>query len=158
MSEKIKQCPYCGSEEGYVDGFLGRRKVVCGCGATGPGGKTDADAILLWNAAANALEAKDAEIADAKRRIYDGDMRVVKLEAEITELQDEIKRLNVAWQTSEFGCTNLRAERDEARKVAKHWYIAAKAWMKNCDTLLDALPTRNEPQSIRVTATSDDDN
>jgi chromosome segregation ATPase len=48
--------------------------------------------------------------------------------AEIEKLSDENKKLSVAWRTAEFGCTNLRAERDEAIKQRDYWN---KAWENN---------------------------
>jgi hypothetical protein len=85
MMEEIKACPYCGSDSTEVSDFYGSWCGAClDCEAIGPTALDINDAVLLWNAAANALAAKDAEI----------------------------EKLNVAWRTAKFGCTNLRKERD----------------------------------------------
>jgi Lar family restriction alleviation protein len=52
MSEEIKPCPFCGSDNTRpLNGSLVTR-VVCGaCVALGPQAKTVEAAIALWNAA-----------------------------------------------------------------------------------------------------------
>lgn len=199
MTEKIGKCAYCGSDCVDVANVLGKFFVKCDdCGANGPEAHGYSDAILLWNAAYNQVEAlrkeRDGLEESCERlkelidtcnsmwnntiqernemaRDYDNERnRANKLESEVEplryeltgrklenvtlkderdeakaeiekwkaeyvrirqecdafyrtneevfnenrKLNDEIKKLNVAWQTSEFGCTNLRAERDEA--------------------------------------------
>jgi chromosome segregation ATPase len=70
MSEDIKACPYCGSKDTKVSGWLGERFGRCNsCGTTGPDADNESDAILLWNAAANALAAKDREIEQLRNGI-----------------------------------------------------------------------------------------
>ena len=107
--EKIKACPYCGGD-GIVSYFYLSYVRCTSCGAFGPEADTKDDAILLWNAAANALAEKDAEIEELKelqirleeqnrqysmnwqtelRRVEAGDKRQDELEAEIDKLRKE---------------------------------------------------------------------
>jgi chromosome segregation ATPase len=104
--------------------------------------KSDEDAILLWNAAANALEAKDAEIAkqrammhsqdealaDAQdkrdkyyadwhaehRRVEAGDKRQDALEAEIEQLRNELALFEQTHDDDYALLMQMIADRDEA--------------------------------------------
>ena len=109
MTEKILACPFCGGD-GMVSVFYLSYVRCTSCGAFGPEADTKDDAILLWNAAANALAEKDAEIEELKelqirleeqnrqysmnwqtelRRVEAGDKRQDELEAEIDKLRKE---------------------------------------------------------------------
>ena len=92
MSVKILACPYCGSDCVDVKFFF---DVWCGkcinCSAAGPEARDKSDAILLWNAAANALAAKDAEIADKKRIIEDMFVVSANVQAENLKLSNELQ-------------------------------------------------------------------
>jgi len=50
--EQIKECPYCGSAIAVVFENIAYKEFVgyvkCDCGATGPDGRSEEDAILLW--------------------------------------------------------------------------------------------------------------
>lgn len=177
--------------------------VECDCGARGPIAYSSDDAVDMWNAAANALAKKNAEIEklkqwlkncidEEKKRADDATEIQHKLNAEIArltaaladteeqrheavsklslalirevesnkrqdELEAEIEQLRKERHTMCIDYERVEQERDEARKVARHWYKAAHAWMKTWSELIDALPARNEPQSIRVTETTDSD-
>lgn len=119
MSEDIEQCPFCGGEGIELRGMddpLENKWVYClSCGSEGPQNRDKTDAILLWNAAYNQLEAKDDEIARLsehvsnlssaldeanemchsysmnlkieQHRVAAGDKRQDKLEAEIEKLK-----------------------------------------------------------------------
>jgi len=54
-TETIQPCPFCGEDNNLAVGWYagGPAYVSCICGATGPRSKLVADAVLLWNAAAN---------------------------------------------------------------------------------------------------------
>ena len=204
--EEIKECPYCGSDQVETMETWGKRYVNCNdCNATGPtttGSKNDA--VLLWNAASNALSKKDAEIARLTEALSDteeqrhetvsklslalireaaSNNRQDELEAEIEKLRKEhqdyindvvntntnawmkytnnlkaeIARLVEACDDLEGEYMRMKEQRDEARKVARRYYNAANAWMKNWTELINALPAQNEPQSVRVTETSEID-
>ena len=106
MSEKILACPYCGSDSTKVSDFYGSWCGTClDCEATGPAALDINDAVLLWNAAANALEQKDAEIA--------------RLVEACDDLQGEYLR--------------MKDERDEARRVARAWYQTAQELKKELE-------------------------
>jgi chromosome segregation ATPase len=99
----------------------------------------------------SALAERDALAVDFDNERY----KTSALEREIERLRDEIKKLNVAWQTSEFGCTNLRAERDEARRVARVWYNAAGVWKEryeanDVDAISDELMMYCQPRKVKI--------
>jgi Lar family restriction alleviation protein len=119
MTEQIKACPFCGSEEAFSRNMTDDWHVVCKyCGSTGPDADRVNDAILLWNAAANALANKDESIAELREKVelYKG-----RAEEATREWTEERSRLYNRIE-------QLFAERDEARKVAKVWYNAAGVW------------------------------
>jgi hypothetical protein len=123
MSEDIKACPYCGSKDTKVSGWLGGSFGRCNsCGTTGPDADNESDAILLWNAAANQLAAKNAEIAEHRNHVAKIMQRENNMMKHNEKLRAEIARLTVAWRTAETGYTNMRNERDEARRVARRLY------------------------------------
>ena len=184
MSEQIGKCPYCGSDNVSITSTWGKYFGKCnGCGACGPEAQNYTDAVLLWNAAANALRKVEDE-RDALRAALEqteeerhetvsklslalireaaGDKRQDELEAEIERMREHNKnlflRIDLLNEYKEIwykSAMESLTERDEARRVARHWYNAANAWMKNWTELINALPARNEPQSVRVTETSD---
>ena len=181
MSEQIKQCPFCGGDMNITvcDDPDSRYWIKCyTCGSTGPVSITKNDAILLWNAAANALEQKDAEIARLVEACDDLEGEYLRMKEQRDEARKVARRLYRDSQLKDGDIIRLCEElatRNEARKVAKHWYKTAQEYKKEFgslpedddDVLIDsakskeyyiATYTRTEPQSIRVTATSDDDN
>lgn len=147
MVEKILQCPYCGSDSTKVSDFYGSWCGTClDCEATGPAALDINDAVLLWNAAANALEQKDAEIARLTEACDDleGEYLRMKEHSEnlmlrINQLEEykeiwykramesldqrdkakaEIARLKSLLKESTNCIFVARDERDEARKEA----------------------------------------
>jgi hypothetical protein len=176
MTEKILACPYCGAIECEVDDCGNNDwHVYCVCGATGPDAGNESDAVLLWSAASNALAKKDAEIeklnkiqhqlnAEIERQKLAYTHYYYNFHNAIAERDEALKRLKDCQDMYQLNLEchydtkeRLTAERDEARRVARVWYNSANAWMKNWTELINALPARNEPQSVRVTETSDSD-
>ena len=106
--EQIKQCPYCGSSTSTVFENMAYKSFVhyvkCECGATGPDGRSQEDAILLWNAAANQIEALCKE-------------------------RDEAVDENLRWHRIAMESLN---ERDEARAVARRLYATNKELIEMC--------------------------
>ncbi len=51
MSEKLKQCPFCGGKRVsiYMARDWRRRVAICNCGVEGPSKKTNQLAIKAWN-------------------------------------------------------------------------------------------------------------
>lgn len=99
---EIKPCPYCHDAENFhLASPIGQLcYVVCKtCGACGPTSRSKADAILLHNAAADALEAAKAEIS------------------RLTHMLDKSPEI-IARQTEAIA--EAIAERDEAKKLLKH--------------------------------------
>lgn len=149
MSEKILACPYCGGEVVNSEWNIGSVGwLECdNCGATGPRANNIPDAILLWNAAANALAKKDEEIEklkqwlqnsmdEEKKRQDHAIERQSKLSNELQlerkrvaagdkrqdELEAEIARLTAACDDLQGEYLRMKDERDEARKVARRLY------------------------------------
>ena len=139
MMEEIKECPYCGSNQVETMETWGKRYVNCNdCNATGPtttGSKNDA--VLLWNAAANALAAKDAEIADKKRIIEDMFVTSVNVQAEnrklATALSVEKRRVEAGNKRQD----ELEAEIEELRKEIKSWLELSQAQLNEKYLTLD---------------------
>lgn len=46
--EKLKWCPFCGSESACVSELHGQYAVVCDCGASGAVADTESEAITAW--------------------------------------------------------------------------------------------------------------
>lgn len=96
--EAIKPCPFCGEPDAlYCLPILAEYMVHCNtCSATGPRTVRHDDAILLWNAAANALEAAKHECDNLREAC----LGYSQIQASLVEQRDEVI-----------------AERDEARDV-----------------------------------------
>lgn len=154
MSEDIKACPFCGGDAELVwYGYYNFYNVRCNsCFATGPQSSQDEkenkdSAILLWNAAANALAKKDEEIEtlkqwlkntidEAKKRndeaveiqhklntdLYMAKKRESSSDKRQDELEAEIEKLRESMEFFSENASNYLAERDEARRVARRLY------------------------------------
>jgi chromosome segregation ATPase len=132
--------------------------------------------------AAERDEAK-AEIAEHRNHVAKIMQRENNMMKHNEKLRAEIARLTVAWRTAETGYTNMRNERDEARRVARVLYNERNAMSLGLDTIKrhveksihDGVPitrlsilgickaglenlsyTRNEPPTSRVDATESD--
>ena len=138
MSVKILACPYCGSDCVDVKFFF---DVWCGkcinCSAAGPEARDKSDAILLWNAAANALAKKNAEIE---------------------KLCKERHTMCIDYERVEQELEKLRKERDKALRVAKLFHGGIKAIARYANDWIVILDTdtRTEPPSSPVDATESD--
>ena len=111
MTEPIGYCVYCTEPKQLaVVHNPGDTFVRClSCGARGPKAKDMADAVLLWNAASNALEA-------VKRRHQEMSEYAVELQKERDTLREQL-RINS--ENAEIQSFKLLAERDEARRIAR---------------------------------------
>lgn len=48
--DELSNCPFCGSDDLYLDDALGLRQVIChACEASGPTQETDDEAVEAWN-------------------------------------------------------------------------------------------------------------
>lgn len=164
MTEKIGKCPFCGSEN---VGFQEVCVVCVDCGAEGPYFGSEEEAVLLWNAAANALEQKDAEIARLVEACDDLEGEYLRMKEQRDEALatrdaavSKLSEMRTMWigDVKMLQDRNgiLLNQRDEAREWARRYYNAANAWMKNWTELINALPARNEPQSVRIENTNRD--
>jgi regulator of replication initiation timing len=143
MSEDIKACPYCGSKDTKVSGWLGGSFGRCNsCGTTGPDADNESDAILLWNAAANQLAAKNAEIAEHRNhvaKIMQRENNMMKhnekLRAEIEQLRNDLRIRDDGRTAISIGYIEAIKERDEARRVARRLYDERNAMSLGLDTI-----------------------
>ena len=140
---EIKACPFCGGKECMADDTAHNCwNVYCICGAAGPEGQSQEDAILRWNVAENQLDMLSADLAEAQEQARQAVMREaathVKLQFELDALRkerdamidkaneilqaiDELERLHNIINSE---AAKLRKERDEARRVARRLYHA----------------------------------
>ena len=148
MMEEIKECPYCGSDQVETMETWGKRYVNCNdCNATGPtttGSKNDA--VLLWNAASNALAAKDEEIEKLRKEHQDYINDVVNTNTNewakyTNNLKAEIARLVAACDDLEGEYLRVKEQRDEARRVARVWYSWYNTEYKTVKLINDTFRT-----------------
>ena len=124
--EQIKECPYCESKNCKVDDLsygLDYYGECNDCGARGPLAKSKTDAVQLWNAAANQIEAlckERNEAIDEKLRWHkiameslnerdEAHERARRLLALVKKWQCKYKEMEFANQTIRFlvGAQNL---------------------------------------------------
>ena len=117
MTEKIKPCPYCGYEQADKLTESGKEYFVyCQCGARGSTARCGDDAILLWNAASNALEAVKAE----RDTLLDERNIEAARAAEMFNQREKLQeQLRINSENAEIQSFKLLAERDEARTIAR---------------------------------------
>lgn len=124
--EAIKPCPFCGEPDAlYCLPILAEYMVHCNtCSATGPRTVRHDDAILLWNAAANALEAAKHECDNLREAC----LGYSQIQASLVEQRDEVikERDELQSRVSELytKCNSFESlwlaavsQRDEARDV-----------------------------------------
>lgn len=142
MTEQILACPYCGSEEAFARNMTDDWHVVCKyCGSKGPDTDYVNDAILLWNAAANQLAAKDAEIEKLKQWLKNSmdeekkrqDHAIERQSKLSNELQLERKRVAAGDARQD----ELEAEIEELRKEIKSWLELSQAQLNEKYLTLD---------------------
>lgn len=90
----ISACPYCGSSNVSLGQFA---VVRCAdCGATGPSGCTDADAVLLWNTATDAINKYHGERDEARswaRKYRSENLRMREALAGVREMAADVMQL-----------------------------------------------------------------
>ena len=137
MTEKILACPYCGGDDLKVAKYTEYGQhiyVTCNdCGSRGPesASQSSDDAILRWNAAANALAAKDAEID--------------KLRADLAESQEQLRMAMVRYNANHANLMHmidkLRKESDAVREAQEdaHTYGVYRELVTNYRAEIEQL-------------------
>ena len=143
MSE-IKECTYCGSKECMADDTAHNCwNVYCICGATGPEGQSQDEAILLWNAASDQLEALRNKVEVLNKNLIETTDRAMIAEVQRNEAravarrlyqerEDELKMVKLINDTfrNASDLEQLRKERDEARAAARKVFATNKYLLK----------------------------
>ena len=130
MTEQISKCPYCGSKDTKVSGWLGGSFGICNsCGTTGPDADNESDAIILWNVAANAKRADDATEIQHKLNA-----EIARLTAALADTEEQrheaVSKLSLALireVESNKRQDELEAEIEKLRKEIKSWLELSQA-------------------------------
>ena len=127
MTETIGYCTYCTEPKQLaVVHNPGDTFVRClSCGARGPKAKDMNDAVLLWNAASNALtvERQALEAVKAERDTLLDERNVA--DARVAELYEKCNSFEILWLAAV-------KDRDEARRWARRLWREKQTNCSNC--------------------------
>jgi len=113
MSERIKACPFCGSEKVRISDISEPISwwVICpDCYSTGPITRDRDAAILLWNATANQIEALRNKVEVLSKNLIETTDRAMIAEVQRNEARHVARRLYHAQQKNKHVCTASRFE------------------------------------------------
>ena len=129
--KEILHCPYCESKNIIIKDFYLKYIQCKVCEACGPKAETVDTAIIRWNVATKALEAKNAEIAEYRRHLA----AVMQREANAIA---EIERQRLAHTHYYDKYHKAIAERDEAVKNMNDWqWLARFSYNKYWKEIID---------------------
>ena len=151
---EIKACPFCGGKECMADDTAHNCwNVYCICGAAGPEGQSQEDAILRWNVAENQLDMLSADLAEAQEQARQAVMREASTHAEL-QLELEALRNKVGVLNKNLIETTDRAmiaevQRNEARAVARRLYQEREDELKMVKLINDTFRNASDLEQLR---------